>query len=175
MSRIDSRELRELMLEYTGRLLPVARSFADGVTEAEDILQDVWIKVSETLHERSPDAPLGAWLYRITLNVGLSHRRRRERRRGLREGKTGWWDRELDETKAPSIEGEQARSLLWKAVAELPDLQKKVLLMRVVDGMSTSEVADALGRAEGTVKTSLHRSLGKLRKKLGSIRGFGLE
>ncbi|MEZ4414281.1 MAG: RNA polymerase sigma factor [Gemmatimonadota bacterium] len=167
MSTADSREFRTLMAEYTPRLLPVAASFADRETEAEDILQEVWIQVSRTMDRRPPDAPLGAWLYRITLNVGRSHRRRRRRREGLRIGQWGWWSRDRDETRVPTIEGAQAKKRIWQAIADLPDLQKEVILLRVVEERSTAEVAQILGRAEGTVKASLHRALGKLRNEIG--------
>lgn len=167
MSTADARQIRELITEYTPRLLPVAAAFAEGDMEAEDILQDVWIHVSRNLHRRPPEAPLGAWLYRITLNVGRSHRRRRRRREGLRIGRWGWWNRETDGDLPPTIEGEQAKSRIWQTIADLPALQKEVVLLRVVEERSTAEVAEILGRAEGTVKASLHRALGRLRSEIG--------
>ena len=167
MSIKISRELRELMREYTPRLLPVAMAFAERETEAEDILQEVWIDVSKKLDRRPTGAPMGAWLYKITLNQGRSRRRRRKRREGLLAGGFGWWSRDRDETKSPTLEEEQSKLRMWQAVAELPDLQREVLLLRVVDERSTAEVAQILDRAEGTVKASLSRALARLRKTIG--------
>ncbi len=167
MSVKISRELRELMREYTPRLLPVALAFADEETEAEDILQNVWIDVSKNLTMRPPDAPMGAWLYKITLNEGRSLRRKQKRREAILSGVFGWWNRERDDTRSPSLEVEQSKLRMWQAIADLPALQREVLLLRVVDERSTSEVAQILDRAEGTVKASLHRALSRLRKTMG--------
>lgn len=74
---------------------------------------------------------------------------------------------ERDNTPPPSLEGEQSKLRIWQAIAELPELQREVLLLRVVDERSTAEVAQILDRAEGTVKASLHRALTRLRNTVG--------
>ncbi|HEX9106050.1 MAG TPA: sigma factor, partial [Longimicrobiales bacterium] len=70
--------------EYTPGLLGVARAFAAGEDEAEDLLQEVWITAWRKADERPAGMPLGAWLHRVALNVGRTRRRRRLRRERLR-------------------------------------------------------------------------------------------
>jgi RNA polymerase sigma factor (sigma-70 family) len=158
-------ELRGWMEQYTAQLLTVAGAFAVGPLEAEDLVQETWVVALQKAPYRNPDAPIGAWLHQVCLNIGLADRRRRKRREGLMERWKGV-TKEV-EGRSKSLEEEQARALIWRAIAELPSLQKEVLLMRVVEGLSTEEAAVRLGRAQGTVKASLHRALNRLRGQFG--------
>lgn len=166
MERADRSELAEWIRLYTPRLLPVARAFADGADEAEDLLQEVWIIAFERARERRPGTPLDAWLYIVTVNVGRDRARRRARRQRLR----AWWRAEFAHSAGagPVLDVPAAlrHAALWHCVAELPRLQREVLLLRVVDDLTIADTASALGRAEGTVKASLHRALSKLRSSL---------
>lgn len=163
---LDERELASLIRVHTPQLLGAVRSFTADDAEAEDILQDVWVTAAERAHRRPHGAPLGAWLHAVALNRARSYRRRIRRRRWL----ATLWATELppahDGTRAPSLAAELQRAHLWRAVAELPGLQRDAVLLRVVECLSTREAAQRLGRAEGTVKASLHRGLGTLRRLL---------
>ena len=159
-------EVAEWIRAYTPRLLAVARAFAAGADEAEDILQQVWITAYRKAHLRPPGTPIGAWLHRVTMNEGRSRLKRVRRRLRLQALWRTDLGEESDRTPAPDAAAELARARLWRAIAALPSLQRDVLLMRIVDDASTRDVARALGRAEGTVKASLHRALAKLRAEL---------
>jgi RNA polymerase sigma-70 factor, ECF subfamily len=156
--------LGEWMRRYTPRLLPIARAFAEGPDEAEDILQDVWIRAAQRVEQLGAQPDIGAWLFTVTLNEGRSRMRRRRRQMLLRSLRA----RDADSVRGgATIGGELARRALWRAVAALPALQRDVLLLRVVSDFSTGQAAAALGRAEGTVKASLFRALRSLRVRLG--------
>lgn len=152
-------ELRDWIREFTPRLLAVARAFADGDTEAEDLLQEVWWKAAQGATSRADGVPLGAWLVAVTVNVGRDHLRRQRRRRLLL---ALWGGGERAAPIAPSPVHKETK--LWRAVGALPTLQREVLILRVVEELSVAETAAALGRAEGTIKVSLHRALTHLRK-----------
>jgi len=166
-SAVSSKELEAWIDLYGPRLLPVAGAFASGCDEAEDILQEVWIIAAHKSHLKPAGTPIRAWLYTITLNIGRSLVRKRQRRAKL----FGLWQslagHEHTEREPASIGAELARLRLWREVAELPELQKQVVLLRVVEGMSTGEAARALDRAEGTVQASLYRATARLRRELG--------
>ncbi len=113
-----------------------------------------------------PDEEAGAWLHTIVMNVARSRIRRVKRRLKLMEENDGEVARpaRLD---GPSLEA----SLLYKAVtrtiSELPSLQRRVLLCRIVDGLSTKETARVVDRSEGTVKSSLSRAVATLKGRFG--------
>jgi RNA polymerase sigma-70 factor (ECF subfamily) len=151
------------MREYSGHLLAVVSSYATDAVTAEDLLQEVWLRAYAAAPCRQPASPVRAWLIVIALNVGRDHQRRVRRRARLRR----LWARA-----APAVAemGELATlhpdSRLWRAVAELPPLQQRVVTLRIIEGLSTAEAAAVLGRAEGTVKASLWRALQRLRGEL---------
>ena len=166
MTNLAERTIREWIREYGPQLLAVAQSFASEAQEAEDLVQETWVVAFRKFSRRPPDEAILSWLHSITLNLGKGLARRRKRRALLRMQ----WATDLPgltaEVNAPSISRHLANRRLWSCIAELPDLQRQCVLLRVVDGMSTAEAGEALGRAEGTVKVSLHRALEKLRKEL---------
>ena len=143
-----------------------ARAFSRDGDEAEDLLQDMWIVALRRQHTLREGAPVGAWLHRVLLNLGRARRRKTARRALL----TGRWGQSAVPAQPPagaaSVSREHVKTLLWREIAELPDLQRQVLLLRIVEGMSTAEAARAIDRAEGTVKTSLHRALLRLEVRL---------
>ena len=159
----SSAEITLWIDQFGPRLLPVARAFASGSDEAEDILQEVWIIAAHKSRLRPPGTPIRTWLYTVTLNVGRSMARTRQRRANL----LGLWHRSANEADAEGeptcISDELNRLRLWREVARLPGLQRKVVLLRIIEGMSTREAAQALGRSEGTVQASLSRATGRLR------------
>ena len=138
MSR-DDRALRTWIREYTPRLLPVARAFANTVDDAEDLLQEMWIIAHEQAHRRPSGTPLIAWLHTVLLNIGRSRwkrRRRRERLMSLWAGSSHAQTR----TSAIDIDATVARERLWRLVAALPALQRDVVLLRVVEDCSLSRL-----------------------------------
>lgn len=153
--------------EFTPKLLPVARALCVSPDEGEDLLQEVWVIALRQEHAVPPGADPGPWLHRILFNVARSRGRTAARRKGLL---SRWWrgtgrDR-VRPKRPPSLESEQVKLLLWREIAALPELQGRVVLLRVVGGLSTAETARAINKAEGTVKVSLHRALVRLEERL---------
>ena len=163
---LGERELASLIREHTPQLFGVVRSFTADDDEAEDLLQEVWMTVAVQAHRRPSGAPLGAWLHTVALNRACSHFRKVRRRRWLLMRWSTALPPQHDETRAPSVREALERARLWRAVGNLPALQRDALLLRIVDGLSTREAAQQLGRAEGTVKASLFRALQNLRCQL---------
>lgn len=162
----DRHDLADFIRQHTPQLLGVARAFAEGAEEAEDLLQELWIIAYQEMDRRPAGAPIRAWLHTILLNIGRARWRRRQRRERLM---ALWWNREEPTVGAsPDIDESLDRLHLWREIAALPDLQRRVLLLRIVEGMSTASTAAALNRAEGTVKASLHRALRTLRERCGA-------
>lgn len=158
----DAQDLALWIREFGSYLLLVARSFEGDFMTAEDILQETWIVALRNVHARRKGTPARAWLHHVVLNVGRAAVRRASRRRKLM---SIWGNAPSLET-PPSIESEQVRQHLWRAIADLPHLQKQCLILRVVEGMSPADVAECLDRAPGTVKSSMHRAIRTLRKRL---------
>jgi RNA polymerase sigma-70 factor (sigma-E family) len=126
--------------------------------EAEDLLQSALFSTYRAWDRISDKAAVGGYLRRTMTNLHISAWRRRK----LNEYPT----EELPEPAAPDhdeMRGTELRAVLWQALARLPELQRTMLVLRYYEGRTDPEIADILGISVGTVKSSIWRSLRRLR------------
>jgi RNA polymerase sigma-70 factor (sigma-E family) len=126
--------------------------------EAEDLLQSALFSTYRAWHRISDKAALGGYLRRTMTNLHISAWRRRK----LNEYPT----EELPETAGDqdAMRGTELRTVLWQALARLPELQRTMLVLRYYEGRTDPEIADILNISVGTVKSSIWRSLRRLRE-----------
>jgi RNA polymerase sigma-70 factor, ECF subfamily len=170
----DGAAFHALVERHRAMVYRLAYQFAGNHHDAEDIAQDVFIKVFRSLERFRHDAQLTSWLYRIVMNACIDHKRR--------HAPAGWApfteDTELRMANTPQegpgpeeqAYGGQLGEVLEAEIARLPPGQRLVFRMRHDEGLKLSEIADALGLAEGTVKRQLHAAVHRLRAALTSAR-----
>ena len=170
----DGPAFHALVERHRAMVYRLAYQFAGNHHDAEDIAQDVFIKVYRSLDRFRHDAQVTSWLYRIVMNACLDHRRR--------SAPAGWApfteDAELKMANTPEegpgpeerAYGGQIGEVLSEEIARLPPGQRLVFTMRHHEGLKLSEIASALGLAEGTVKRQLHAAVHRLRAALTSAR-----
>ncbi|KIZ14433.1 SigE family RNA polymerase sigma factor [Streptomyces natalensis] len=126
--------------------------------EAEDLLQSALFSTYRAWDRISDKAALGGYLRRTMTNLHISAWRRRK----LNEYPT----EELPETAADAdaMRGTELRAVLWQALVRLPEAQRTMLVLRYYEGRTDPEIADILGISVGTVKSSIWRSLRRLRE-----------
>jgi RNA polymerase sigma-70 factor (ECF subfamily) len=156
-----------IMRRYNQRLYRVAVAILRNGTEAEDVMQDAYVRAYRHLHQFEGRAPFSAWLTRIAVNEALARLRARGRNEELDalepDGELSM--RMIDA--APNPEQNASRSelgdLLEEAVLGLPEQYRAVVMLRDVEEMSTTETADALDLSEENVKVRLHRGHAMMR------------
>ena len=170
----DGSAFHALVERHRAMVYRLAYQFAGNHYDAEDIAQDVFIKVFRSLDRFRYDAQLTSWLYRIVMNACIDHKRR--------HAPAGWApfteDAELRMANTPEegpgpedqAYGGQLGEVLEAEIARLPPGQRLVFTMRHHEGLKLSEIADALGLAEGTVKRQLHAAVHRLRAALTNAR-----
>lgn len=166
----DAAAFQALVERHRSMVYRVAYQFAGNHHDAEDIAQEVFIKVYRSLDRFRQDAQLSSWLYRIVMNACIDHRRRHSPAGFAPFGE----DAEHKMLNTPEVTpGPEERayagelgSVLESAVAALPKGQRIVFVMRHHQGLKLGEIADALGLAEGTVKRQLHAAVHRLRQVL---------
>jgi RNA polymerase sigma-70 factor (ECF subfamily) len=170
----DGAAFHALVERHRAMVYRLAYQFAGNHYDAEDIAQDVFIKVFRSLDRFRYDAQLTSWLYRIVMNACIDHKRR--------HAPAGWApfteDAELRMANTPEdgpgpeeqAYGGQLGEVLEAQIARLPPGQRLVFTMRHHEGLKLCEIADALGLAEGTVKRQLHAAVHRLRAALTSVR-----
>jgi RNA polymerase sigma-70 factor, ECF subfamily len=162
-----------LMRRYNQKLYRAARSvFPKDPSEAEDVVQDAWVRAFEHLGQFEGRSSLSTWLVRITLHEAWSRSRRRRRVDSL-DGALSGEENSMQlplatsdadpERDAASVE---MGAMLQDAVAALPETYRMVFVLRSIEDMSTEETAECLDLSLDVVKTRLHRARGLLRKEL---------
>ena len=156
------------------------RSVRDAAT-AEDLLQEVFLRVVKSADEWKGTAKFSTWLYTIARNLCVDQARRAVHRRAASldgtgtaadpEATTSLHDR-IPSADAPAdavVADRQARARIDRAIAALPDEQREVFLMREVMEMPFAEIAAAVGASEPTVKSRMRYALEKLRAALAEL------
>ena len=167
--RGDEVYFRELVDAYSPRLLACARSFLRDVDEARDIVQDVWVRAYERRRSYAGRGSLLAWLLTICRNACLSAVRSGAVRERARDKLEAEGSGRAAATTDPSAEAQryEVRAMVYAAVADLPERQRAVVTLRILEGKTTAESAEALGIASGTVKATLHAALRNLASSFG--------
>lgn len=149
-----------LVREYSPRLRPYLRRFAAPDIDAHDLLQEVWLLAFRKRHTFEGRGSLLGWLLMVSRTVGMAAARKRRREPVTEEL------HDIDLAVAGNQETVLSGDLWRNAVLALPERQRDVLLLRLVEGLSTAETAQVLQCAEGTVKATLHQATRKLQSLL---------
>jgi RNA polymerase sigma-70 factor (ECF subfamily) len=160
-----------LMRRYNQRLYRVALAILGDDGEAEDVMQDAYVRAYIHLAQFAGAARFSTWLTRIAVYEALARARRRRRMVEMdampdpsKEKLTTSAERDPE---AKAI-GRDLRAVLEEGIRALPDLYRPVVLLRDVEGLTTAEAADCLGLSEPVVKVRLHRGRALLRRDLDS-------
>jgi RNA polymerase sigma-70 factor (ECF subfamily) len=166
----DTSAFQALVERHRSMVYRAAYQFAGNHHDAEDIAQEVFIKVYRSLDRFRQDAQLTSWMYRIVMNACIDHRRRQ------RPAVTAPFGEEAEQRMLNTPEdtpGPEERAyagelgqVLESEIGRLPNGQRVVFVMRHHQGMKLCEIAEALGLAEGTVKRQLHAAVHRLRQAL---------
>ena len=149
------------------RAYSIAYSFVNDHHRAEEIAQETFVRVYQSLGSFRGDAEFGTWLYRIVTNLSLNSLKQVRRMRVHRSEQSIDDITTGDNTPA---RGDDIAPHIERALHELPTLQRATVILRHLDGLSTKQVSRILHCSEGTVKTHLFRGMAKLRKKLDYLK-----
>ena len=173
----DERAFVALVERYNGSMLRLALSFVPSRAIAEEVVQDTWLALLRGLAGFEGRSSLKTWLFRILLNRARSAVGR-EQRAGRPEAidderfdasgawavpPEPWADRAEDKLIA-----EQLARRVHSLLDDLPDAQRQVVVLRDVEGLPPSEVADLLGVSDGNQRVLLHRGRARLRQLLAA-------
>lgn len=160
-----------LMRRYNQRLFRMIRSVITDDLEAEDVLQDAWVRSFEHLGQFENRSSFATWVTKIAFYEALSRARKSKRLVSLQDadGKvTAEAERrstKVDDPEKLAIQGE-LKDVLRSAVDRLPETYRSVFMLREVEQLSTAETAECLSLSVEAVKTRLHRSRSLLRRDL---------
>jgi len=152
----------QLVTENSEKLYWHVRRFVNSHEDADDLLQDIFLKIWTALPSWRGEAQLSTWAWRIATNETLNWLRRERVRAALRFSSI---DAEMERRiqADPYFNGTAAQRDLAKAVARLPEKQRQVFIMRWWDELPYEEISAITGTSVGTLKTSYHLAQEKVK------------
>jgi len=176
----DESAVQELAERYTPRIFQLAMRHMKNREDAEEVTQDVLVKVYRKVGEFRGDSALSSWIYRITFNTAMSRLRNgrlakaAEKERDRLESGASAEDRArlmrepIDWSHMPDDEllRIQLRQAVTAAIADLPEIYRQPVVLRDIQGLTTEEASSRLHLKDQTLKSRLHRGRLMLRERL---------
>ena len=177
----DETAVRAIMQANNRRLYRLARGILRNDAEAEDVVQEAYVRAFTHLESFRGDSSLSTWLSRIAMNEALGRLRRQRPSVDVNTLAPGVLEAQIiqfplaasSEDPEKSMAQRQIQQVVEHAIDDLPEAFRIVFITRVIEGMNVEETAEILGLKPETVKTRLHRARAMLRdnveKKIGPV------
>ena len=172
-----------LMRRHNQRIYRAVRAVLGSDEDAEDVVQEAYLRAYRSLHQFEGRAQFSTWLTRIAVNEALARRGKSSVRAlvALEDENVMTLVREESPDPEQQTFTTELRDVLEREMSALPATYRTVIMLRDVEGLSTAETAESLGVSEDVVKTRLHRGRAMLRERieertrgaLGSLFPFG--
>ncbi len=154
-------KFEELVSTYKERLYWHIRRMVISHQDADDVLQNTFIKIYKNLHNFKGESSIYTWLYRIATNESLTFINKRAKT--LKISNESLKDTLVTNLRSdPYFDGDAAQLKLQEAIATLPPKQKQVFIMKYYDELQYNEMATILETSEGALKASYHHAVRKI-------------
>ena len=167
LKQSDSKDeaFTRLVQEYKERLYWHIRKIVLDHDDANDVVQNTFIKVHLNIENFNENSTLFTWMYRIATNEALNFIKSKAKKMGLKNQE--WIEAISDNLEAdPFFDGDEAALILQKEISKLPEKQRIVFNMRYFDGMNYDSISEILDTSVGALKASYHHAVKKIKTKL---------
>lgn len=152
---------RELMSQYKKRLYWHIRKIVISHDDADDVLQNTFVKVYKNIHNFNENSKLYSWMYRIATNESITYinKKAKEKRIDISD-----YQKEMTTTLQEDVyfDGSEIQLLLQKAIASLPQKQQLVFNMKYFDEMKYNDMSEILDTSVGALKASYFHAVKKI-------------
>ena len=173
LKRGDETAFKTIVEQWQDMVYNTILGIVQNETEAEDLAQDVFIKVFEKIGTFKGDAKFSTWLYRIATTTALDHLRskKRKKRFGFLQslsGNSGEEKEHIPDFHHPGVrlDNKERAAVLFKAIGQLPDNQKAAYTLHKLEGLSYRDVSEVLNTTVSAVESLMSRANQNLRKQL---------
>lgn len=164
----DDEAWKEFVDTFGAKVYSVAYHFTLKREDAEELVQEIFLKVFENLHRYDGSFPLVAWLLSLSRNLCIDRYRRSKRERSFRfvsDDAVAPLLHSGDDPAADAVRKERVK-LLFSALAEIPEDLAEILVLRDLDGLAYEEIGRALELPDGTVKSRLFRARAEVARRV---------
>lgn len=165
----DDGQYAYLVSKYMKRVVSIAWGIVRNADDAEDLAQEAFVKAYQTIGRFKTGEPFGPWIYRIVTNLALDvvkHRQRHRQEELSGEERAA----RRDNADLPAVTAEIARRI-DAAIESLPEMQRVVARLYLVEQFSHAEISAMMGISEGTVRSHLSLGRSKLKEQLADLYG----
>lgn len=156
----ENPQMQRLLYDrFSSKMYGVCVRYAENIEDANDVMQEGFIKVYKSLSKFRAEGSFEGWIRRIFINTSIEHYRKKVKLYNVTEVQ----ENTIEDTELDALDSLATKDIL-KIVSELSPGYKQVFNMHVVEGYSHKEIADLLGITEGTSKSQLARAKGVLKK-----------
>ncbi len=166
----DEAAFRSLVEKYQHIVFKTCFMFVHNKADADDLAQDVFIEMFQSLYKYRKASSLSTWLYRIAVNKSLNFLKK-QKRRNIFNSIDDWLNVNISDTENSilentTIEEDEKRTALYDAINALPDRQKRAFTLSNLDELSYKEIAEIMKTSLSSVESLIHRARKSLQKKL---------
>jgi RNA polymerase sigma-70 factor (ECF subfamily) len=169
----DEAAFREIVETWKNLVYNTALGILQNAEDSEDVTQEVFVQVFESIKTFKAESKLSTWLYRITVSKALDHLRRKKRKKRFAYiqslfGAGGETVIETPDFNHPGIalDNKERAAILFKAIDQLPENQKIAFTLHKVEGLSYQEISDVMKTSVSSVESLMHRAKNNLKKLL---------
>jgi RNA polymerase sigma-70 factor (ECF subfamily) len=169
----DAAAFEQIMIRHERRVFTLAMKLLGSSDDAKDAVQEVFLRAFKYIHRFNVQKRIEPWLMQMTVNVCRNIGRNRQRRWNMFPDTVQTAAAAADDRRDPysGLAEEQDRRLLWKALDALPQKERMALILRDIDGLSTSEVAQILASSETTVRSQISRARVRMKETIARMMG----
>jgi RNA polymerase sigma factor (sigma-70 family) len=167
----DETAFKEIVTTWQNMVYNTALGILQNEEDAEDVAQEVFVQVYESIKTFKAQSKLSTWLYRITVSKSLDHLRRKKRKKRFAYiqsifGASGETVIEKPDFNHPGValDNKERATILFKAIDQLPENQKIAFTLHKVEGLSYQEISDVMKTSVSSVESLMHRAKNNLKK-----------
>ena len=157
-----------LMEKYQLQVFHTVMGFVHTKENAEEVTQDIFVRVYQSLSSFHHDAEFSTWLYRITVNMSLNFLHSNRKNRLLQSLETILFHRSEEKTPLEKLELAERDKRIRMAIDSLPEKQRMAFILSRYEELSQKKIAAVMNRSEGAVEQLLQRAKENLQKKLST-------
>lgn len=162
----NSSAFKGLMEKYQLQVFRVVVGFLHSKEDAEDVTQEIFVKVYQWLHKFRGDSEFSTWLYRIAVNMSLNYIRRNQKNTLLQSLEDVFYKISGDKTPLDELEESERDQRIKKAIDSLPEKQRTAFVLSKYEELPQKRIAAIMNTTEGAVEQLLQRAKTNLQKKL---------
>ncbi len=163
----DQRAYKWIVEKYSPMLFRVVMGFVHNQEQAEELVQDTFVKAYQSLAAFNHKSSLSTWLYRIAINQSINYLRGKKIKHFWTSLPLGFSGRAAGPDPLSQMEQQEQSHLIRRAMDSLPEKQRTAFILSKYEDLSQKEIASVLKTSEGAVEQLLQRAKAGLRKKLG--------